>query len=208
MTQARTKRSEEALIIFARKPELGYVKTRLAAQIGAAAALTIYEKLLIHTRDVAEQCKCDTYVFLSELVENDFWKDFALEQQSAGDLGEKMYAAFHHLIDRGYKRIVIIGSDCPELQPAHVTQAFAALRERDIVLGPAKDGGYYLLGMHKLHHALFIGREWSTPTIFAETIHTIDRLALTYSLLPMLTDVDEKKDVPLAWLHGKLSAEC
>jgi rSAM/selenodomain-associated transferase 1 len=199
MHNARRNGSEEALIIFARKPELGNVKTRLAAQIGEAAALTIYEKLLHHTKRVAEQCDCDTYVFLSQVSENDFWKDFLLEVQAEGDLGEKMYAAFHHLFDIGYKRVVIIGSDCPSLRPAHVTEAFAALHERDVVLGPAADGGYYLLGMHRLHHALFHGKEWSTPTIFVETIHSIDGLALTYYLLPMLTDVDEKEDVPLAW---------
>jgi rSAM/selenodomain-associated transferase 1 len=199
MENARKISSEEALIIFARKPELGKVKTRLAAQIGESAALSIYEKLLLHTKLVAEQCDCDTYVFLSQVSENDFWKEFSLELQSAGDLGEKMDAAFHHLFKLGYKRVVIIGNDCSELQPTHLTQAFAVLHERDIVIGPATDGGYYLLGMQNLHPALFYEKEWSTPTVFAETIYTIESLALTYDLLPMLTDVDEQKDVPPRW---------
>ena len=96
--------------------------------------------------------------------------------------------------------MVIIGSDCPDLQPAHVQQAFSALVSHDVVIGPAADGGYYLLGMRHMHHALFQNKSWSTEKVFAETISDLDRVGLTYSVLPQLRDLDEAKDLPEDWL--------
>ncbi len=146
---------QNALIIFARKPVLGKVKTRLAATIGDEHALRIYIRLLTHTHEVAMQSGADVHVFLTELPADLFWQDFMLDLQSDGDLGKWMHHAFTQLFTAGYQAIVIVGSDCPDLQPTHIHQAFSALISHDVVIGPAANGGYYLLGMRHMHHALF-----------------------------------------------------
>jgi len=190
-----------ALIIFARKPALGKVKTRLAAQIGDEAALRIYLRLLTHTRDVAMHAHCDTHVFLTEPPADLFWQDFRLHLQADGDLGEKMHAAFTELFTEGYGKAVIIGSDCPGLQAAHVQKAFDALDEHDVVIGPAADGGYYLLGMNRLHDALFQNKDWSTDAVYSQTTAEIKAARLSYATLPMLHDVDTADDLQtVGWL--------
>ena len=191
-----------ALIIFARKPELGKVKTRLAAQIGDEAALRIYIRLLEHTRAVAKSCDCDTHIFLTEQDGDDFfWQGFAQHVQAVGDLGEKMQKAFVALFEKGYKRLVIVGSDCPGLQAAHVQAALDALADHDVAIGPAADGGYYLLGMNRLHGRLFQNKRWSTDSVCSDTIADMQALQLRCAMLPTLHDVDTVEDLQTAgWL--------
>jgi rSAM/selenodomain-associated transferase 1 len=191
---------QKALIIFVRNPELGKVKTRLAAQIGAKPALAIYLKLLQHTRLTALQTNCKKYVFATETLHDDFWKGFGLKEQNGGNLGEKMMDAFEQLLNKGYIKVVIIGSDCPHLKAQHIEEAFDGLNSNDIVIGPANDGGYYLLGMKKMHPAIFQNKSWSTAFVFNETIATIKMLQLSFHQLEALTDVDEASDVPKEWL--------
>ena len=193
---------QNALIIFARKPALGKVKTRLAAQLGDEVALRIYIRLLEHTRAVAKGCDCDTHIFLTEQDGKDpFWQGFAQHVQATGDLGEKMRAAFAELFEKGYERVVIIGSDCPGLQAAHVASALDALTKHDVVLGPAADGGYYLLGMNRLHEPLFENKAWSTDAVCSQTIADLEAAGLTYAALPVLHDVDTAEDLKTAgWL--------
>lgn len=190
-----------ALIVFVRNPESGKVKTRLAAQIGNEKALAIYIKLLHHTRDVAEKASGDHYVFATGPLMDDTWKDFTVAQQSEGDLGRKMKQAFDYLFNKGYKNVVIIGSDCPALTTDHINNAFATLKTHDVVIGPANDGGYYLLGMKKLHMPVFEKKQWSTASVLTETIASLNHSTLTYKLLETLTDVDEKNDLPDQWKH-------
>ena len=153
-----------------------------------------------HTRVVAKQLGCDRFVFLTEPTEDDFWDGFFGEQQEGNSLGEKMHHAFETLFKMGYKKCVIIGSDCPGLKKEIVENAFADLSENDVAIGPAEDGGYYLLGMKKLIPTLFINKEWSTQNVFKQTIVDLENLSLTYKILPVLNDVDEEKDVPVEWL--------
>lgn len=192
---------KKALIIFARKPEKGKVKTRLAATIGEEKALQIYLLLLEHTREIAKKICCDCFVFLTEPTKDNFWDGFFCEQQQGITLGEKMMHAFEILFKRGYNQCIIIGSDCPDLQKEIVENAFQyLLNNNDVVIGPAEDGGYYLLGMKKLIPALFINKEWSTEKVFKNTIADIENLNLTYRILPVLNDVDEEKNIPQQWL--------
>lgn len=180
---------------------LGKVKTRLAASVGDAEALRIYIRLLTHTREVALQAPCDAHVFLTEPPADLFWQDCSLHLQSEGDLGQKMYDAFSQLFHQGYRNIIIIGSDCPGLNTATIEQAFAALSTHDLVIGPAVDGGYYLLGMKRLHEALFRGKSWSTDTVFADTRHDIAGAGLSVFVLQELSDVDTAADLKKAgWL--------
>lgn len=189
----------DALIIFARPPVAGQVKTRLAAGIGNAGALTVYRRLLNHTRAVSEAIAPDKHVFLTGQDTENFWLPFARHLQAGGDLGDRMAAAFGQLFAAGYEKLVIIGSDCPGLNAALLSIAFEALNDTDVVLGPATDGGYYLLGMRRLHPDLFRDKSWSSDQVLCETLSTARARNLSYTLLPTLTDVDAAADLPEGW---------
>ena len=193
---------KNALIIFARKPEMGKVKTRLANTLGVEKTLQIYIKLLEHTRAVARNLPCDTFIFLTEPTGDDFWEGFNCEIQQGKNLGDKMEHAFETLFTKGYQHCIIIGSDCPGIEPSLVENAFLSFVDNDVVIGPAEDGGYYLLGMKKLIKPVFRDKEWSTSNVFSETIAAIQNLHLAFKILPVLNDVDEEKDVPLKWLEN------
>ncbi len=115
--------------------------------------------------------------------------------QVEGDLGQKMSAAIEEAFKRGRKRVVVIGTDAPELQAKHLKEAFANLETADVVLGPAEDGGYYLIGMNQLHRALFSEISWSTEQVFTQTLQRIRDLRLRYRLLQRLSDIDYPEDV-------------
>jgi len=189
---------KEALIIFAKNPEGGKVKTRLAATIGDQAALEVYQRLLFHTALITANLPFDKFVFYSDtIISNDNWDDlqFKKRTQSGQGLGERMNNAFASIFNKGYSKIVIIGTDCPGLDPTILLNSFTALDLNDIVIGPAEDGGYYLVGM-KLHRAeLFENIRWSSNVVLAETLRKCDDLQLTHFLLPVLSDIDEEKDL-------------
>ena len=193
---------KNALIIFVRKPELGKVKTRLAATVGHEKALDIYKELLLHTFTVAQSVNADKHVFYhGEIQENDCWnaEGFTKHLQVDADLGGKMRHAFETVFALNYERYVIIGSDCLQLTAGIIEDAFASLDQRDTVIGPARDGGYYLLGMRQMYPFLFENIEWSTAHVFAATMACLERHALKPGLLPALIDVDTEAD----WLASK-----
>ncbi|MEX0288481.1 MAG: TIGR04282 family arsenosugar biosynthesis glycosyltransferase, partial [Flavobacteriaceae bacterium] len=138
------------LLILTRNPELGKCKTRLAAKVGDAAALSIYEFLLDRTVSFTKDLDVSKWVFYSESIwENDVWdsKIYAKKLQIGSDLGQKMANAFEEGFNSGFKKIVIIGSDMYDLSQEELEEAFSKLENHDFVVGPAEDGGYYLLGM-------------------------------------------------------------
>lgn len=191
----------EAIIIFVRNPELGKVKTRLAATVGDDKALGVYKQLLAHTMQVADESHAAKFVFYHEqITKDDIWnkKDFYKKLQSGTDLGEKMKNAFSDVFNEGYHEVIIIGSDCLQLNAAVVDEAFTSLYEKDTVIGPAKDGGYYLLGMKKVHEFLFDNKVWSTDTVFTDSLADIQLHQLTNAILTVLTDVDTEED----WLES------
>lgn len=186
------------LLIFYRNPESGKVKTRLAATIGNEKALSVYLKLAEHTKKITESLRADKLVFYSHTIEKrDQWPDeiYQKAKQSSEDLGERMLNAFKYGFDRGYKHICIIGTDCLELNHAIVETAFSALEQQDVVLGPAKDGGYYLLGMKTLHSDFFSNKNWSTQTVMHDTLLDALHLKSSVHLLPLLSDVDVEEDL-------------
>lgn len=196
------KNSDTLLLIFYRNPEWGKVKTRLAATVGNERALDYYIRLAAHTRAVALPLACDKALFYSHAIdENDAWPNtvFQKQVQTGDDLGAKMHQAFAWGFSQGYRFICIIGTDCFELTTGLLSQAFTRLATGDAVLGPAADGGYYLLGMNALHSAVFQGKQWSTASVAADTRQDFERLALRWHELPVLTDVDEEKDLPAGW---------
>lgn len=188
-------------MLFVKNPIVGKVKTRLAVSIGAEKALEVYQQLLTYTAGVTvavPQAKC---VFYSDFIpESDLFfpdADFQKAIQMGADLGERMKNAFADAFLQGADSVLIIGSDCPQITPDLLLMAFESLICNDAVIGPATDGGYYLLGMKRLIPDLFAYKKWSTDTVLADTLTDLDRLRLTYTLLPTLSDVDEAKDLAL-----------
>ena len=184
------------IIVFVRTPELGKVKTRLAKAIGDQAALTIYKLLLKHTSTVLHELSFDKVVYYSEKIENnDFWKASLFEKklQKGADLGERMQQAFETAFDRGYKKVLIIGSDLFDLKPTHITTAFEALETYDITIGPSLDGGYYLLGMKELHPAVFKNKKWGTDSVLENTLQDLKQQNV--KLLEALNDIDTFEDL-------------
>jgi rSAM/selenodomain-associated transferase 1 len=188
--------SSHALLIFIKNPERGKVKTRLAATVGDERALRIYRALLKYTRNLALEVASERYLFYSRFIEeNDEWssRQFHKKLQEGEDLGERMYRAFAVTLGR-HGKAVIIGSDCPTLTPAIVEEAFRRLDDHDYVIGPARDGGYYLLGMRELRPELFRDIPWSTDQVRSLTIDRIKERGQTYFLLPELSDIDRAED--------------
>jgi uncharacterized protein len=195
------------LIIFYRNPELSKVKTRLASAIGDGYALAIYLKLAEHTRSVCSALDINKIIYYSEYVDHeDAWSDsiFTKALQQGSDLGERMSRAFQDGFSNGYGQICIIGTDCIEISTTEIKNAFNALSDHDVVIGPAVDGGYYLLGMKKLHDMLFKDKHWSTSTVLTETRATCKMLGVTLAELPTLRDVDTVDDLPPHWIPKDL----
>jgi uncharacterized protein len=186
------------LMIFVRNPVQGKVKTRLAKTIGEKKALAVYKDLLESTFNSTRDTDCHKVVFYSDFVDNnDIWDQnvFDKKVQFGRDLGERMKNAFTAMFGHGCKKVVIIGSDCPGISPAIIDNAFGMLDYTEAVIGPATDGGYYLLGLKQMHDDLFEKKSWSTSLLLNETIGELKARSIPFSLLPELPDVDEEKDL-------------
>ena len=188
--------SKNALIIFTRNPELGKCKTRLAKTIGDEAALEIYKHLLKHTASVSETVNADKFVFYSENIKkDDIWNasHFKKKLQNGSNLGERMENAFTELLNLGYQKVVIIGSDLLDLDSALIDDAFNQLNHFEHVIGPAKDGGYYLLGIKTLNPNLFKNKHWGTASVLKDTLNNLKHS--TVHLLKELNDIDTFEDI-------------
>lgn len=194
----------QALLIFAKNPRLGHVKTRLARDLGEEQALHIYRHLLRLTRRAAEKVPFRKFLFYSDFVEeNDDWnpETFDKRAQDGATLGERLRDAFQRVFaEESIRRAVVVGTDCPDLSPDLITKAFLALETHDFVLGPARDGGYYLLGMKALEEKIFQNKRWSTATVLSDTLADLRGLGKSFYLLPMLADVDTVRDLPAQML--------
>ena len=188
--------SKDLLIIFTRNPELGKCKTRLAATIGDTPALEVYKFLLKHTVSITRKLKTDKVVYYSEAIwKDDLWPNevFNKKLQEGDDLGIRMLNAFSNGFAAGYEHIIIIGSDMYDLTEKELQYAFDALRENDFVIGPALDGGYYLLGMKRLNTALFKNKDWGNSTVLKATIKELQDEKL--ATLETRNDVDVYEDI-------------
>lgn len=186
------------LIIFVKSPLLGKVKTRLAATIGDEKALEAYIKLLNRTKEVTQSLNCTKRVYYTwEVEENDLWSEggYVKYAQTGDDLGERMKNAFKDGFSDGFENIAIIGSDCYELSSTEIVEAFNELNKTDIVIGPAADGGYYLLGMNRYYPEIFDNKKWSTESVFIDTIEDIVRMDLKHKNLKTLSDIDNVEDL-------------
>jgi rSAM/selenodomain-associated transferase 1 len=187
--------------IFVKAPAPGWVKTRLAAEIGVHHATEIYRHL---GRRVVAACAGSghsTVVWFApseaRLAVRAWLKGLgvaAFQAQVAGALGARLVTAFQRHFDEGARRVIVIGSDCPGVDAALVSRALAALDEHDLVLGPAHDGGYYLIGLRAPVRQLFRRIAWSTHTVLGQTVARARQLGLRTLLLPRLRDVDTASD--------------
>lgn len=203
----------DMLIIFTKNPILGKVKTRLALAIGDEEALRVHQSLVKETIVKVDHCHCDKVVYFSDGINavNIFSEHgFRQEVQTEGDLGKRMKHAFEKEFAKGYTSIVIIGTDCPEIDDASISLAFKLLEDKDVVLGPADDGGYYLLGLSTMYNELFDDIAWSTSTVFQSTVDRVHKLSLSLGLTAKKQDIDTLDDlkksdfgkVHFPWLIG------
>jgi uncharacterized protein len=192
---------QNTIIIFCKYPVEGNVKTRIAKTIGNEFAVNLYKLLSEYTfQELLKTENVFQYLFYDNIAERDNIKkwagaEFSFELQEGNDLGEKMYNAFKKVIDRGSTKTIIVGTDIPDISSDVIQKAFQALNNSDVVIGPAKDGGYYLLGMKKLFRSFFTGIEWSKDTVLKKTLEKINSLDLSYSMLPELIDIDTEEDL-------------
>ena len=186
-----------AIIIFIKNPELGKAKTRLAATVGDERALAIYKELLRHTREtVLKVADCERHLFYSSFVDKeDNWsnEDFNKKLQPSGDLGTRMITAFEDVF-KVNQPVLIVGSDCASLTSEILEEAIESLKLFDFVIGPADDGGYYLIGMNNFHPSVFEDIAWSTEQVLPQTIDEIQNLGKTFGLLTTLSDIDYEED--------------
>lgn len=188
--------NKNLIIVFTRNPEYGKVKTRLAKTIGNDSALNIYKFLLNHTEKTIRNLNCDKTIYYSEKIrENDIWNPsiYQKHQQQGDNLGIRMLNAFENAFKKNYHKVLIVGSDLFDLNKNHLEEAFSKLEENDIVIGPAKDGGYYLLGMKKLHSTIFLNKNWGTSTVLNDTLNNLQSESVF--LLEVLNDIDIYEDM-------------
>jgi hypothetical protein len=192
-------RSTDHLIIFVKNPELGKVKTRLAKDVGDIKALEVYRHLLHITKHACEGMNCSRNVFYSERIIDDDWDTDRFDKfvQIGSDLGDRMQNAMEQAFALGARKAVIIGSDCPQITKRVIDEAFEKLDAHDAVIGPASDGGYYLIGLRSLHPQLFMNKRWSTETVLSDTVQDLKDGGLTFFLLEELSDIDSKDDLYL-----------
>jgi hypothetical protein len=203
------KKTEHILGVFTKYPISGQVKTRLIPVIGAQKALEIHEELVRRTLTLVlkwqrlHSSDCMLFFDGSDAQRTQIWLQgllkhsltFSLRQQVQGDLGAKMAEAFQEMFAQGYKKAVLIGTDCPLITPEILMQAFEALSRSEAVFGPALDGGYYLLGLNRPERRIFQRITWSSSTTLQQSLQRCREIGLSYTLLKGLPDVDRPEDL-------------
>ena len=198
---------KEKLIIFVKAPIPGKVKTRLARHIGMANAVLIYNAMVNDLKKNLISLKQDIIYFLNDLKyryllfpddKTNFHKNkYLVKQQTGNDLGEKMINAFLTIFNEGTDHVLLIGSDIPHISGDLISHYFLELAENQAVIGPANDGGYYLIGFQKdaFFHDIFKQINWSSDKVFSQTIARIKRCNLTYYTGPVYQDLDTFTDL-------------
>jgi rSAM/selenodomain-associated transferase 1 len=197
-----------AILLFVKYPEPGRVKNRLAMTLGAKEAARIYETLV---GEICAKLPADAEVIVvydpaerSSDVER--WLNRLLPRarfrpQCTGDLGVRLSGAFDYAFSQGLERVAAIGSDCVEISAKTFSAAWKALDSHDVVIGPATDGGYYLIALKSPSQKLFQAIPWSTEQTFTATVERAREAKMTVFLLPMLRDVDHEEDWKMARAH-------
>ncbi|MGP1375440.1 MAG: TIGR04282 family arsenosugar biosynthesis glycosyltransferase [Almyronema sp.] len=191
------------LIVFTRYPTPGQTKTRLISALGEMGAADLQRQMTEHTLKQVQACQrmrsltveiCFTGATQTAMQA---WlgSQWCYRLQGAGDLGDRLLRAFERAAKTGCRRTVAIGIDCPGLNANCLNQAFEQLGDRDLVLGPATDGGYYLIGLQQPQPTLFKAISWGTSAVLSQTVAAATQAALSIAYLEVLQDVDYPQDL-------------
>ncbi|MBD1839046.1 TIGR04282 family arsenosugar biosynthesis glycosyltransferase [Coleofasciculus sp. FACHB-64] len=195
--------NRECLIVFTRYPEPGKAKTRLIPALGEEGASNLHRQMTEHTlsqvRELQSARATRVEVYFTggdqQLMEDWLGADIIYQPQGKGDLGQRMKSAFQTAFAAGMEGVAIVGTDCPGLDAKIMAQAFEQLNGHDLVLGPAMDGGYYLIGLRRVIPELFAGINWGTSEVREKTLAIAISLGLAVAYLPPLFDVDRPEDL-------------
>ncbi len=193
-------KSRRLLIILTKNPEAGMVKTRLARSIGNEKALEVYETLRCHTARITAHVQAERIVYYSSFIPTStnnifLTSTFNTALQQGNDFGERMLHTIENGCAKSFNRIVLIGTDCYELTTEIIEEAFTLLEDSDAVIGPATDGGFYLIGMRRPVPEIFLNRQWSTSSVLEESVAMMQKLHIRYQLLQELSDIDTYDDL-------------
>ena len=202
----------ETLIIFSRYPEPGKTKTRMIPALGAEGASELQRQMTEHCLNTAKKLLSSRNITIEvhfsggnkELMAEWLGQDLEYVPQITGVLGDKMCSAFDRSFGLGTQRVVTIGIDCPDINQEILENAFDSLQNQDLVIGPARDGGYYLIGLNQTIPQLFRNINWGTEKVFKQTQNIAQQLNLSIDYLPTLSDVDYPEDLGI-WVNYSLS---
>jgi len=195
--------TKELLIVFVKNIKLGKVKTRLAKTIGDQAAFEVYKELVGITEKASQEVNKETWIYFSDVVIETKWQGCNKYIQEGEDLGIKMKNAFQHAFEKGYEKVVLIGSDLPTINSAIISQAFDRLENKKVVFGPAVDGGYYLVGLTKPKESIFKNKPWSQSNLLEVGTLQLEEEKQEYSLLETLNDIDTYQDMVASGMFKK-----
>ncbi|MWW26294.1 TIGR04282 family arsenosugar biosynthesis glycosyltransferase [Algibacter lectus] len=187
--------NKELVIVFVKNIKLGKVKTRLAATIGNQGAFDVYTQLVDVTEKSIKNIRADKRIYFSEAVVENTWKNNFKAVQQGESLGDRMSHAFKQGFEDGYDRIVLIGSDLPDITESQINAGLQALKSNEVVFGPAEDGGYYLVGFSKFHDFVFQNKPWSQDNLLEETLNELKENRVSFSTLETLNDIDTFEDL-------------
>jgi rSAM/selenodomain-associated transferase 1 len=187
------------LIVFVKYPEPGFVKTRLAEKIGKDKAASLYrlfvEAILARTEDIGFRRIIFCHPHEKFQGFRDWLGDNEVYFQKGDTLGERLSNAFEFIFEKGAKRVIAIGSDSPTIDGKLIIKAFNKLESKECVIGPAQDGGYYLIGLSHFHREIFKDINWSTKDVFSQTKDKVNKLGLEFSILDKEIDIDSFDDL-------------
>ena len=202
MIRRSMKLDDRCLLFFVKYPEKGKVKSRLAAVIGDDSAVSLYKNLVAQMLSTLKEGTFPLYICFfpknaQKPIKNWLGREYRYIPQNGKDLGERMRNGFIGGFAMGYKRVVLIGSDIPDLPMKYIEEAFKSLKEMDAVIGPAFDGGYYLIGfnLNTFSPQVFEGIVWGTENVFEETMRKLKRFRRVVYTLPYQRDIDTAEDL-------------
>jgi rSAM/selenodomain-associated transferase 1 len=193
--------SKTLLIVFVKNNIIGKVKTRLAKTVGDNKAFEVYKQLIDITEECSLKVDSDKHIYFSEKVITSKWVDELKFVQQGNSLGDRMSNAFENGFKQGYEKVILIGSDLPDISPSIIQEGFDKLEKSEVVFGPAEDGGYYLIGMKKPRKFIFENKPWSETELLKLTLEELGKQDVSYSFLQTLNDIDTFEDLKSSKLY-------
>lgn len=187
--------TDALVIVFVKNIKLGTVKTRLAKTIGDYGAFEVYTELVKITEKATSELKVDKRIYFSNAIVDSQWQNNFKAVQNGVDLGERMLNAFKDGFKDGYKRVVLIGSDLPDISSKYIESGLQKLNDNKVVFGPAEDGGYYLIGLSELETCVFENKPWSQSDLLEVTLNELHQIGIKTGILDTLNDIDTYEDL-------------